>query len=151
MRPSAHVAASAVISGVAYAATRSPVLSASALLSGIFLDVDHLVDFLLLSGEKLTITNAYSWHEEMRWNKIYLVLHSVEIVALVCLLAAWRRDALLAGLALGAGTHLALDQIFNPRLRPDCRMSAWFYFLAYRCRVGFRKARLVQWLDSRGD
>jgi membrane-bound metal-dependent hydrolase YbcI (DUF457 family) len=144
MKLPAHVVGSAAVASAAYAATRSPTLTAAALLSGIFIDLDHLADFLLLSGEKFSVPNFFSWCEEVRWDRIFIVLHSIELLALTAVLAYWRRSDLLLGFVFGAGSHLLLDHVGNREPIADQRFSAWFYFLSYRWGAGFRKTRLIQ-------
>jgi len=144
MKLRAHVVSSSVISAAAYAATRSPTAAMAALLSGIFIDLDHLADFLLSSGEKFSVANLFSWCEELRWDRIFIVLHSIELLVLTAALSYWLRSELLFGLALGAGSHLALDQVGNREPLKGRRSSPWYYFLSYRWRVGFRKSRLIR-------
>jgi hypothetical protein len=144
MKLPAHVAASAAVAAAAYAATRSPTVAVAALLSGIFIDLDHVADHLLTSGEKFSVPGFFSWCEELRWERIFIVLHSIELLVLAAALAYWLRSELLFGLVLGAGSHLALDQIGNRKPLPGHRFSAWHYFLTYRYRMGFRKSRLVR-------
>ncbi|HAM34960.1 MAG TPA: hypothetical protein DCP85_03405 [Elusimicrobia bacterium] len=138
----AHAAASAALSGAVFAATGSATMAVAATLSGIFIDLDHLADFLILSGEKFSIRAFFRWCEDMKWERIFLLLHSFELWSLAALLAFWLRNELLIGLTLGAAGHLILDQIGNRNLK-NGRLCAWFYFLSYRCRVGFRRALLV--------
>ena len=141
MKLPSHAAASAAVSAAVYGVTRSPTAALAALLSGILIDLDHVPDFFLLSGEKFSLSNLISWHVNMRWDRVVLVLHSLELWALLALWAFLRRQDLLFGLAAGTGIHLACDEIGN-RNPMGHRLSRWFYFLSYRAWVGFRKERL---------
>lgn len=143
MKAPVHAAVSAALSAAVYAATGSESAAWAALLSGVFIDLDHVADFLVLSGEKFSVAGFFSWCEELRWQRIFLLLHSVELLALLGLLAWWRHSAVLAGVLLGAGSHLALDQVGNRTLKGHKR-SDWFYFLCFRYRAGFRKARMLR-------
>ena len=138
MKAKAHVYASLAAGGAAYAATASPPVAISCLLSGIFLDVDHLLDFYLLSGERFTVKGFISWCDDVRWTRIYLFLHSYELYLLLALAARLLASEVLTGILLGAGLHLAMDQAGNVRL------NKWFYFLTFRYRSGFKKALLLR-------
>lgn len=137
MRTTAHICASSAAGGAAYALTGSAELSVYCLLSGVLLDLDHLADFFLLAGEPFTFKGFFSWCHDMRWKKIYLVLHSYELYLLL-LLAAWLFPSrALTGFLLGMGLHLLMDQAGNKALHK------WFYFLIFRYRSGFSSGVLA--------
>jgi len=137
MKTTAHVCASAAAGGAAYALTGSPAMAVSCLLSGVLLDVDHLLDFWLLAEEPFTFKGFFSWCHEQRWKKIYLVLHSYELYLLLLLAARLFPGRALAGVLLGAGLHLLMDQVGNKAL------NKWFYFMTFRYRSGFSSGALV--------
>lgn len=137
MRTPAHICASSAAGGAAYVLTGSAELSVSCLLSGVLLDVDHLADFFLLSGEPFTIKGFFSWCHEMRWKKIYLVLHSYELYFLLLLAAGLFPGRALTGVLLGMGLHLLMDQLGNRDL------NKWFYFMTFRYRSGFASGVLA--------
>ncbi|HBA62058.1 MAG TPA: hypothetical protein DCZ92_14835 [Elusimicrobia bacterium] len=123
--------------GAAYAATGSPAMSVSCLLSGVLLDVDHLLDFYLTTDEPFSYKVFRAWCHEVRWERIYLVLHSYELYLLLVLAAFVYRNEVLTGAALGMGLHLLMDQLGNTVL--DKR----FYFFIFRYRSGFAKSALL--------
>ncbi|MDA8130114.1 MAG: hypothetical protein M0011_01285 [Elusimicrobia bacterium] len=144
MRTAAHVLASSTAAGAAYALTGSAAMTASCLLSGIFLDVDHLLDFWLLSGEKFTPGGFLSWCHELRWKKIYLLLHSYELFLLLSLSAWLFPGRAIEGALLGMGLHLLMDQAGNRGL------SRWFYFMTFRWLSGFSRGALAAGEGGRG-
>ncbi len=121
-----HVAASAIAAGATYAATQSPAMAAVALLSGIFVDADHLLDFVLMNRPPYTLRRMMDTYYQGRLTHVFLCLHAWEVVGIVALAAmATNWNPLATGLLIGMGHHLLLDQIFN-------RPYPLGYFLTYR-------------------
>ena len=110
--------------------------------AGIFIDVDHFFDYLLLSGEPFSIRGMFSWCDEGRWERIVLIFHSYEFYALFGLYLYYHPHPLLLGVFYGVGLHLLLDQIGNRYLLKNLAVNPLFYFLSYRAIGGFRK----EWL-----
>ena len=144
MKTTAHIYASAAAGGAAYALTGSPAMAVSCLLSGVLLDVDHLLDYWLLSDEPFTVKGFFSWCHEQRWKKIYLVLHSYELYLLLLLAASLFPGRVFAGVLLGTGLHLLMDQLGNKAL------NKWFYFMTFRYRSGFASGALTTGRGARG-
>ncbi len=139
MKTSAHILTSSVLSAGLYAYSHSLPEAASCFVSGVLIDLDHVLDHRLFSGEKFTITNFFSWHNDARWRKLSLVFHSYELYVILCGVAFFVDSALLRGLLWGAGLHLLLDQLANGRMY---RLSPWFYFLGFRIAAGFRREKM---------
>jgi hypothetical protein len=139
MKASVHVSTSAMLAAALYAYSRSVPMAASCLASGVLIDLDHVVDFHLFSGERFSIANFFSWCNECRWQRITLIFHSYELFGILCAVAYYLDSAVLRGMVWGAGLHLLLDQLGNPG---TFRLSPWFYFLGYRIAMGFRRDKL---------
>ena len=139
MKPSVHVSTSAMLAAALYAYSRSVPTAVSCLVSGVLIDLDHVVDFHLFSGERFSLTNFFSWCNESRWQRITLIFHSYELFGILCAVAYYLDNAVLRGIVWGAGLHLLLDQLGNPR---TVRLSPWFYLLGYRIAKGFRRDKL---------
>jgi hypothetical protein len=122
-----------------YAYSRSVPEAASCLVIGVLIDLDHVVDFHLFSGEQFSLANFFSWCTESRWQRITLIFHSYELFGILCAVAYYLDNAVLRGIVWGAGLHVLLDQLANPR---TFRLSPWFYFLGYRIAMGFRREKL---------
>ena len=144
MKIRTHFYTSTLLSGGLYAATRSPQIAVSCFLSGIFIDIDHVFDFLVFSGEKFSFKNMLSWCIEGRWNKIVLIFHSYEILIFLSFIIYYFPDNILVGILLGSGLHLILDQIGNYSFNKYHKLSIWFYFLTFRIFSGFRKEKLIR-------
>ena len=138
MKPAVHLYTSAIMATALYAHSHSIPESASCFASGVLIDLDHVVDFFLFSGEKFSPGNFVSWCEK-RWQKIALLIHSYELLVLLFVAAFYLDHAVLRGIFWGAGLHLLLDQVANPKVH---RLSPWFYFLGFRIAAGFRKEKM---------
>ena len=142
MKTTRHIAASAVAGAAAYKITGSPQLASALFLGGVLIDLDHVLDYLILSKEKPSLRNFFSWFNDIRWRRIYVVFHSYEFYMLFLLLACWLRNDILTGLAVGIGLHFAMDQFGISRPINGIRLSWRFYFLAFRCASGFELKKM---------
>ncbi len=143
MKMASHVVASTIAGTAVYGLTGSTPMAVSLLLSGVLIDLDHLVDYFALSGEKFSLSRFFSWFYEKKWKRIYVILHSYEFYILLVLGAYWSENDLLLGATMGVGLHMVMDQIGNRQIMKDTRLSPWFYFLAFRYRAHFEKKRLL--------
>ncbi len=122
--------------------SQSTELSVITFLSGIFIDLDHFLDFFLFSGEKFSIKNVISWCEDGRWERVSLIFHSYELYIVLGVITYYFPHNILIGIMLGVGLHLLLDQFWNCNMRKRFRLAQWFYFLTYRASVGFHRDRM---------
>lgn len=139
MNTKAHTLTSTALAAGLYATTSSVSMASGALLTGIFMDIDHVIDFFILSKERFSINGFVSWCYEGRWNKLVLMLHSYELLALYSLLVYRFPNPFLLGSLCGMGLHLTLDQIGNRHLIKTFTISKWFYFFTFRAWGGFDK------------
>ncbi|MFN7976355.1 MAG: hypothetical protein U0166_29150 [Acidobacteriota bacterium] len=141
MSPQGHVLTSAVAGAAVAAASGNPLAGAACLLAGIFIDLDHFLEYFWFEGLKIDIADFKRACEETRFPKVLLVLHSWELLAAgwTVALAAGPSGARTIGLAalVGLSLHLVLDQIYNEPF-PLC------YFLCYRLGVGLDAARIFK-------
>jgi hypothetical protein len=142
MKTTVHVYSSGLLGGTIYFITQSAAISIVAFLSGIFIDIDHIFDFLIFSGEKFSIKNMFRWCHEVRWKKITLIFHSYEFYLILGIITYNFPHDILIGLMAGTGFHIMLDQIGNCFLCKNPRLFPWFYFLTYRVNAGFHKDKL---------
>jgi len=144
MKVQTHLYTSALLGGSLFATTQSVQIAVSSFLSGIFIDIDHLFDFLIFSGEKFSLKNMFSWCNELRWQKVSLIFHSYEIYIILSVIMYYFPDNMFIGILLGSGLHLALDQIGQSCFKKKHKVSPWFYFLAFRLYAGFRKGKMLK-------
>ena len=139
MTTTAHTIASTVLAAGIYTATSSIEMASAALFVGIFLDIDHIIDFFLFSGERFSISGFTSWCYEGRWERLILIFHSYELYALFGLLVYYNPHPVLLSIFWSVGLHLILDQIGNRYLIKAFIISPWFYFFTFRAWGGFHK------------
>jgi membrane-bound metal-dependent hydrolase YbcI (DUF457 family) len=139
MNTKAHIVSSTALATGIYAATSSLAMAASALLSGIFIDIDHVIDFFIFSGERFSIKGFTSWCYEGRWERLILIFHSYELYLAYGLFVYYHPHPILLGILSGVGLHLFLDQAGNRSLIKAFTISKWFYFFTFRAWGGFHK------------
>ncbi len=142
MKAITHIYASAVLGGIVYTVSKSAAMSLTAFLSGFLIDLDHLLDFFLLSDQKFSISVFFDWFHNDKWDKIVVIFHSYELYVLLAITAYHFPNHILQGLVYGIGLHLLLDQVWNCYLGNDNHLSVWLYFLSYRIYAGFHKNKL---------
>ena len=132
MKFSHHIAVSTVVSGILYLILKSWSLTIASFLSGIFLDLDHYIDYFIELGSPFDIRKFFHSIYEERLNKIYLIFHGWEW-SIVLLLLAWSTDwnPWITGVLIGYGQHMVLDARYNT----NWPLSG--YSLIWRWRKGF--------------
>ena len=130
MKPPAHAVVSLSIGGVLWATTNSPHSFVAAALTGVLIDLDHLVDY-------------YRWFVKGAHSRAYFFLHSYELLVpayLAGYLSGW--DPVVMGVSFAFLGHLLCDQLANP-------VGPLTYFFTYRAMKGFRRSAVVDvaWED----
>jgi hypothetical protein len=133
MQMSKHVVVSVVVSALVWWWLRSSAAALACFLTGVFIDLDHIVDFVCNSPRQLKFGRIFTAFEFEILENIFVFLHSWEFalvwLALLLCMSDVRQPVIL-GLFIGFVTHLGLDNLFNGH-------SRWAYFLLYRLRYGF--------------
>lgn len=102
------------------------------------MDIDHILDYYLQEGMTLKLKNIYVWFIEERYDRIFLYMHSLEllisfwfVILVLHLGPSW------IALALGLTLHIILDIFFN---------KAYFfsYFFLFRLIKNFKKEALFK-------
>jgi len=119
----AHFVLTSLLAAAVYFYTRRPAYAAAAILGGIFIDLDHFVDYFLRFGFRFSPKDLF-YGTALSSGKIYVPLHSWEIIFFILCLGIFLRSGLLLVFFLGAAIHLGIDSLQrkNPRV----------YFLTYR-------------------
>lgn len=143
MLPSRHIIVSLSLGGGLWFYTQSLFAGLLCFLSGILVDVDHIVDYAINSGLKgINLKDIY-WtcfrlphqREESKLKKVYLIFHSWEAVVLFWIGFLLFRNIYLLAITLGYTSHLVMDtavRAFHPLA----------YFVTYRLRKNFMTTRL---------
>lgn len=114
MRLHYHTAASITISGMLYLMFRSGSLSAACCLAGIFIDIDHFIDYFRQKGWSLNIKDFFRTCNECQFDRIVLLWHGWEWIVLFGL-SSWLTDwnPWVTGMFLGIGQHTIIDAAAN--------------------------------------
>lgn len=131
MRPIHHIAVSAAVSALVWAFLRDATAAAVCFLTGILMDLDHLIDYAYNYGPRFRLKHFFSAFRYEAFENIFVFLHSWEFIALyfaILWLIDWQPVAL--GAVIGVAVHLGLDHFFNEH-------SRFAYFLSYRIFHGF--------------
>jgi hypothetical protein len=138
MRTVGHIITSAGVSAASYMVYKSPKAAIASFLIGFAMDLDHLFDAFAAHGKKLDWGRFSEAAHEKYSGKLYLPLHSYELLALFFFLFKGKaRQPYRVGITLSVLTHLLLDQRCNPS------RTAGTYFLAHRIRKRFNAAELL--------
>jgi len=132
MRTLGHIITSAGVSLATYHRYRSPGAAVASFLAGWLIDLDHIVDYVRAHGWRPNWARFCAANHEDYSGKLYLPLHSFELLALFYLLFRGpQRQPFRVGISLSILTHLLLDQRCNPARKPLT------YFLTHRIRKRF--------------
>jgi len=114
MKSRYHVAASIIVSAGTYVLSDSATMAAVTLFSGIFIDADHLIDYVFMHRPPYNIGRFFETYYKNKPTHVFLVLHSWDLILILVPMAmATNGDPFITGLLIGMGHHLLLDQIFN--------------------------------------
>lgn len=137
MRPVSHLVISAFSAAFIYAWFLSFSAALASFLAGVFIDLDHVPEYWAFRGRKSRFKDFYRIRLADQKEKIYLFLHSFELIFLLwCAINFFKLDMLWVAVAFNASAHLLLDQFSNPRFSP------YTYFLTYRILKKFKSRYL---------
>ena len=126
MRPIQHIAVSIVVSALVWAFYRDTTAAIACFLAGVFIDLDHLIDYTVNFGLRFRVKHFLKAFKYEAFENIFLFLHSWEFIVIyfaLLWLIDWKPVAVGAG--IGMLVHLLLDHFFN-------KHSRFAYFLSYR-------------------
>lgn len=130
---SAHLCLSLLCALLIYLKTENSGYALVFILGGIFIDLDHLLDYFF--SFRRFVLRAFLASLQLRGGKVYLLLHSWEIVFLLLTWGSAVKSPPLAILAAGFALHLVIDNLQ--------RKNLFFYFFTYRLAHGFKVATLL--------
>ena len=136
MKPTSHVVISLSVFTLLYLVFRSHLLALAAFLSGIFIDIDHLLDYFREHGFNLDVEKFVYFGTNYRYEKATIFLHSWELFLIYSVIVFISpANEILFGIFMGYLVHLIFDQ-FGNLSRP---LS---YFLIYRWKNNFIREKL---------
>ena len=136
-----HALTSTIVAGVLYAVFRSWGLAIASFISGIFIDLDHIIDYWIEHGWRFNLKRFFNYFDDKNFvdrKRLFFIFHAWEWLLLLffaAMLSNW--DMWITGFLAGYAQHMILDEIYNSfkyRIRP----FVWGYFLVWRWRNGFR-------------
>jgi hypothetical protein len=130
---------SAGIGLVTYHRYRSRGAALASFLAGVLIDLDHIFDYIRAHGWKVSWFHLHEANHEKYSGKLYLPLHSYELLALFFVLFRGpQRQPFRVGITLSILTHLLLDQRCNPCRKPLT------YFLSHRIHKRFDAGSILK-------
>lgn len=134
MRPINHVIISGGVSAIFAVWARSWGPVCACFLSGIFIDLDHHLDYLIAKKKiPFRYKDLIDFFHNERESRIYLFLHSYEFLFVFWVsIFIFNLNMVWLGAAVGFTTHVFCDEIANP-LKPMA------YFLVYRAKNRFER------------
>lgn len=138
MRTLGHIITSAGVAAATYHRYKNPGAAIASFLAGWLIDLDHVVDYVKAHGWKLNWEKMNEAKHEHYSGKLYLLLHSYELIALFFVLfRSPAKHPYRVGITVSVLTHLLLDQKCNPCRKPGT------YFLCNRIRKRFMVEHLL--------
>ena len=146
MQPSRHIIVSIPLSIAVGYFTKSIIASGLCFFSGVLIDIDHLIEYVIHFGLRtFNLREIYQACEKMADSeeeggvkRLYLIFHAVEIAALLWGASAVFKNVFVFAAALGYSVHLFMDLKFNHQVKPMA------YFLLWRMKHGFSTASLLK-------
>jgi hypothetical protein len=108
-----HTVISTVTGGAIYFISKSPVLAASTVLAGIFLDLDHFYDYFINVGFRINIKDLFQKCKDYQLRKFYVPLHSYEFIFILAVINCFYPTQAGLGILLGSSIHLIADLTRN--------------------------------------
>jgi hypothetical protein len=111
-------------------------LSIAAFISGIFIDLDHLIDYVIEHGLHFNIKEFFPFFYEEKHSKITLLFHGWEFL-IIFATVAWFTDfnPVVTGVLIGYGHHIILDYVYS-------RTAFLSYSLIWRWKIKFDSKRV---------
>ena len=139
MRPFGHTVISLAAGSILYNCGHSARIGAIPfVIAGIFLDLDHYIDYLREYGVSFNFKKIYRTFKNCysKFKKITIFLHSYEVLILFwwCIFI-FDLGVIWKYCAMGFTLHLFIDQIVNPTV-------PLAYFLSFRVATNFETKKL---------
>lgn len=132
MKLSHHTAYSLTISGMLYMMFKSWELTLSSFLAGIFIDLDHIYDYVREHGWSLNVRDFFRVNNTGQYDRVVLLWHAWEWLVLLAIISwATNWNPWITGILVGFTQHLVLDTARNGS-------NLWCYSLVWRWAKGFK-------------
>ena len=109
-----HITLSAIISGILYAIFKSWGLSIASLITGIFIDVDHIIDYFFENGFRIQWRESLNYFYKEEHQRITLLFHGWEWLCCLGIAAVLTEYNLwVTGALIGYGHHIISDYFYS--------------------------------------
>ncbi|MBU1061794.1 MAG: hypothetical protein KJ952_03630 [Candidatus Omnitrophica bacterium] len=138
MKVSGHAVISLTVGGILYYYSHSLAGFLGLLLTGIFVDLDHYIDYVREQGISFDYMKIYSTCKDgdKHFKKLTLILHSYELVIFLWLaIVFFNLNIMWQYITVGLTLHLVVDQITN-------RVVPLAYFFSYRVAKNFETKKI---------
>ena len=116
-------------------------------LSGLLLDVDHIIEYVINFGWKDFTLKAFyetcrrtaKQEGEPRFKQVHLIFHSLELAFILWLAVFYTKNMYVFAATLGYSVHLILDCLGGER-----GIDFLFYFIGWRATKKFRASQLIR-------
>jgi hypothetical protein len=114
MNPKYHLAISTIISSFLFLLFKSWGLAIASLLSGVFIDLDHIIDYVIEHGFRFNLKKFFNFFYGEQYRKLTLIFHGWEWLILLFTIS-WLTDwnPWVTGLLIGFTQHMFLDRFYN--------------------------------------
>lgn len=110
-------------------------------LTGVFTDLDHLLEYFVKCGFNFDVRKFYVTCMRVKYRRLILFMHSFELLgALWILIYVLKLGDIWIGAAIGYTQHLMFDYLLNP----ITATSGWSYFFLYRMVRGFDRNKIIK-------
>ena len=127
-----HITASLIISAFLFAISKSWIIFTSSLISGVLIDIDHVLDYFWEFRKRFNVKEFFDVHYNRKILFFMVIFHSWELLALLSICAflmSW--NPWIVGTIIGFTQHIILDHIFSAKPK---RLK---YFFFWRLKKGF--------------
>jgi membrane-bound metal-dependent hydrolase YbcI (DUF457 family) len=139
-----HIAITVPIAAISYFGTKSWEFVTGFCLSGIFIDVDHLIEFWIDRGFNLNIPSFFEYGNSGTNTRHVILLHSIELMAafFFIFLCDSTYHLLFYGLMWGMLLHIFLDYI-NILTRFNYKWYSFLlFFFFFRMLFSFKRSSI---------
>mgnify|MGYP005629655007 FL=1 len=114
MKLKQHITISLFFSAFLYTISKSWIIFSSSLISGVLIDIDHILDYFMAYGINIRIKQFFEVCHNLKIPRVRLIFHSWELLFLLSICAfVMRCNPWIIGTIVGFTQHIVLDQVFN--------------------------------------
>ncbi len=135
MKLKQHITISLFFSVFLFAISKFWIIFGSSLISGILIDIDHVLDYFMAYGINLRVKQFFEVCHSLKILRVRLIFHSCELLFLLSISSFFVKwNPWLVGTIVGFTQHIVLDQVFN-------NSNKWTYFFLWRLKNDFSLKR----------